>query len=141
MFTKKRRLPNQKKKSRWYFLALPILIFIGGVGILVNMLTNHPHFISALPTKNSPVLATVTTEDVLQKEFEKAGFHIDSVTVASDSGYLIHLHTGETIVANEKTPISQISSLQALLTNLTMEGKRIERLDIRFDKPVVLFKK
>lgn len=141
MFTRRRKLPNSKKTHRWYVLALPLLIFIGSVGIFLQSLLIKPHFMSALPDKIQVTSSSSRTEDILTQEFTKAGFQVDSVRGASDTGYLVQLKSGEVIVASATTSQNQISSLQALLTNLTMEGKRIERLDIRFDKPVVLFKK
>lgn len=141
MFTRRRKLQNPKKTRRLYVLALPLLILVGSLGILVRTLTSHPHFMSALPDKIQATSSSSSTEDILTQEFVKAGFQIDSVRGASDSEYLVQLKTGEVIVVSSTTSQNQISSLQPLLTNLTMEGKRIERLDIRFDKPVVLFKK
>lgn len=141
MFTRRRRLPHSKKPRRWSILALPLLILIGSVGILVRTLFIKPHFMSALPDKIQATSPSSRTEDILTQEFTKAGFQVDTVSGASDSGYLVQLKSGEVVVVSSTTSQNQISSLQALLTNLTMEGKRIERLDIRFDKPVVLFKK
>lgn len=142
MFTRKRRtLPNSKKKRRWYILAFPLLIFIGSVGILLRMSSTPKLFISALPDGTIAMPAGDTTQQGIQTKFEQVGFTVDSIETASDSAYLVRLDTGATIVVNDSTPVEKISSLQALVTNLTMEGKRIDRLDIRFDKSVVLFKK
>lgn len=142
MFTRKRRsLPNTKKKRRWYLLTVPLLIFIGSVCILLRMSSAPKSFISALPEGKIAMPTGDTPQQGIQSKFEQAGFTVDSIEAASDSAYLVHIDTGATIVVSDSTPIEKISSLQALVTNLTMEGKRIDRLDIRFDKPVVLFKK
>ena len=142
MFVKKRRkLPNSKKKIHWYVLVFPILILMIGASMLFRMRANSAHFISALPEKKVADNTESNATKTIQTAFEHAGFTVDTIETSSDSAYLVHLQTGETIIVNISTPVSHISSLQSLVSNLTMEGKRIDRLDMRFDKPVVLFKK
>lgn len=63
------------------------------------------------------------------------------ITTGTDSSYIIHLEDGEeAVVSFNKDIKSQISSLQFILSRLTMEGKLFSRLDLRFEKPIVIFK-
>lgn len=60
------------------------------------------------------------------------------VSIASDSSYVIHLlDKKEVVISSQKDISQQISSLQVILTRLTMEGREYKRLDLRFDKPLI----
>lgn len=59
----------------------------------------------------------------------------------SDSAILIRLKEGEEIVMTSKKSItSQISSLQFILSRLTIEGKKFSHLDFRFERPIIVLK-
>lgn len=45
----------------------------------------------------------------------------------------------EVIFANSRNLEQQIASLQLIMRQLTIEGKRFNRIDFRFDNPVVTF--
>lgn len=46
---------------------------------------------------------------------------------------------GKVYLSTKKELLQQISSLQLVLSKLTIEGKRFKNLDFRFDKPVINF--
>lgn len=55
--------------------------------------------------------------------------------------YKIELINDEEILFDSKKPLNaQMSSLQLLLSRFTIEGKRFEKLDFRYDKPIIVFK-
>lgn len=82
----------------------------------------------------------VTSLDKLRNLLNKDNIAFDKVIVASDSSYLVFLqNNGEVILSPSKSLSSQISSLQVILFSFTIEGKVFKRLDLRFDKPVVVF--
>jgi hypothetical protein len=71
---------------------------------------------------------------------QKSGIPFASVENGNDSTYLVNLKDGgQVIIAQDKNVQNQISSLQLILSRLTIEGKRFKSLDFRYDKPVVLF--
>lgn len=79
--------------------------------------------------------------EVYQKtllELKKNNILFNSVIPASDSSMVIQLSDGkEVVLSGQKNINEQISSLQLILTRLTMEGREYERLDLRFDKPII----
>lgn len=78
----------------------------------------------------------------VEEKLKKSKIDFSSSSLASDSSYLVKLKSGEIInFSSEKSLDEQISSLQLMLYRFTIEGKRLERLDFRFDKPVVVFGK
>lgn len=62
------------------------------------------------------------------------------VTSSKDVPYIITLpDNAEVYLAKENIP-TQLASLQHINSRLTMEGKRFSRLDLRFDRPVIVLK-
>ncbi len=93
----------------------------------------------------NPLSSQIENKEKGQEEnitvlLEREGYTVDSISQASNSAYLVRLQTGEELVLEEKNYSKQISSLQQIFSQLTMEGKKVGRLDLRFDKPVVVFK-
>lgn len=68
----------------------------------------------------------------------KLGLKPESVRV---SGQEIQLQLGESLevfFSSEKEASIQVGSLQLILSRTKIEGKRLERVDLRFDKPVII---
>lgn len=68
---------------------------------------------------------------------------IPYATIVAESGstYIVTLTSKEEILLTSESDLSaQVASLQVILTRLTMESKRFRRLDLRFDKPVIMYK-
>lgn len=64
-----------------------------------------------------------------------------SIEQVSDTSYKVVLSEGEEVyLSSKKSLAEQISSLQRILSRLTIEGKHFVRLDVRFDKPVITLK-
>ena len=59
---------------------------------------------------------------------------------SSDASLIVELENeGVVILSSKKDIRSQISSLQLILSRLTIEGKKLKILDFRYDNPVVSF--
>ena len=75
----------------------------------------------------------------IKEKLSKLTIDLTSI-VASGSSYRLTLKDGEEVIfSSQKSLDSQISSLQFITLHLTMEGRRFHRLDLRFDKPVIVF--
>ncbi len=80
------------------------------------------------------------TEDI-ERGLKEKNISFLFVTTASQSSFVVTLaNNAEVIMKKEDLP-AQIASLQLITHRLTMEGKRFSRLDLRFDRPVVLLSK
>ena len=79
-------------------------------------------------------------QNQVEDSLEKNGISFSAVKIASDSSYLVTLQDGSKVILNQNKNLqNQISSLQLILSRLTIEGKRFKSLDFRYDKPVVSF--
>jgi hypothetical protein len=138
MSIKKRKLKNRIfQEFKIFFLAFAGILILFSAGYLIVRF--------ALPKKElylSPMAKQLSAQNHnnLESELEKYNIPVNTVDVASDSSYLISLKDGsQVIVSPTKNIDNQISSLQLILSRLTIEGKRFRLLDFRYDKPVIVF--
>lgn len=114
-------------------LFLIITLFLLTVFKNFEFLTNRNSLISPLAQTSS---ANVKLEKLLLKQ----NIPFSKINVASDSSFIVFLREGEQVgISQKKSLESQISSLQLILSRLTIEGKKFKFLDLRFDKPVIVF--
>src|SRR3989338_301246 len=144
---KRRNKKAYRKLSPLLILfTFAVLIFYFGMNVFVR----KPLYISPIPnnsTKNKKSLLknsglknqekTRTIEDALKKE----AVPFVTVGIATNAAILIIMSEGgEVLFSQDKDLASQISSLQRVLSRFTIEGKKFELLDFRFDRPVVKLK-
>lgn len=101
-------------------------------------------FVSPLVTQNQAVKKQIIVNPdestQLSDILKKNNLNTISVVTASDSALLVTLDNGEEIIFSQKKNITeQITSLQLIKRELTIEGKRLSRVDFRFDNPVISY--
>jgi hypothetical protein len=144
----KRKINRNRNKS---LRRIALIILYIGVIILISagsfflypILFPKPLFVS--PLSNTFTLNSVSQSDAgigsfkaLLKE-KRVDF---TKIITSESSYTVNLKEGsEVIFSKQKDLQLQFSSLQFILSRLTMEGKQFSRLDLRFDKPVIILRK
>lgn len=100
-------------------------------------------FISPIPeafTGKRPVLDDSVTI-ALRKILAKHEISYSQIYTTRDGDYLLALKPeGEVLLPKSADLEKEISSLQLILARITMEGKQFSRLDLRFEKPVIVFK-
>ena len=78
--------------------------------------------------------------DTMQKLFDQYHLSVDSINTGTDSAMHILFKGGQEIIFSENKAIeTQIASLQLIMNRLTIEGKQFNRIDLRFDNPVITF--
>ena len=76
----------------------------------------------------------------LENQLSKEKILFTSVSASADGSFTVKLKDGGEVILSSKKDIgSQLSSLQLILSRLTIEGKKLKILDFRFDNPVVSF--
>jgi hypothetical protein len=134
----RRKLKKEKVKYRLkiifiVFLFLSLLIATAEY-LYLNFSFGRAVFISPLAKINQSKVARL--ESVLDKE--KIAFL--SVSQNLDGSFTVELKDGGVIILSAKKDLdSQLSSLQLILSRLTIEGKKLNKLDFRYDNPVVSF--
>lgn len=137
---------TSKQKTRKSKLALQLAgIFLFSLCLLFGyFLFSRGFFLESSLT--SPIPADLsnkkdTNQDGIKNltaKLKKNNISFASISSFSEGGFFIKLGAGEEIILSSQKNIDvQISSLQLILSRLTIEGKRFSRLDFRFDKPVI----
>lgn len=116
-----------------------VLIFSVTSLCVFLVLLHKPLYISPIPNISKSIGASIKEKNLPFFERELQEKHIDFSSVeVSGSSYLIHMKNEQVVILSTQKEIkTQISSLQFILSRLTMEGKLFSRLDLRFDKPVI----
>ena len=141
--TNKLQRNNKRKLIAFYGMIISTsLLFASGIACVFVLNSQAPVLVSPIPVFKA--LADGTRDDVHVKEI-KALLKEKSIAFTSvenrDAFYIIGLENGaEVTLSAKKDIIMQISSLQFILTRLTMEGRQFRKLDLQFDKPIIVFK-
>jgi hypothetical protein len=138
MFQRRRQLKKEKSKSRIkiLFIALIflILLFVIFEVLYLNFSFGRNTYLSPIAKEQRSKLISI------ESELEKSNISFKTVNVKEDSSFEVHLADSSVVILSSKKDIkSQISSLQLILSRLTIEGKKLKVLDFRFDNPVVSF--
>ncbi|MDE2588628.1 MAG: hypothetical protein KGL95_03035 [Patescibacteria group bacterium] len=131
---------------------IPTIVFLSSVFLLTSgalfawyftQKLRAKQFISPLvsqTTKKQQAIVNPDTSTQIEDLLKRNSMTPVSVTIASDSALLVTLDSGEQIIFSQKKDLSeQITSLQLIKRELTIEGKRLNRVDFRFDNPIITF--
>ena len=134
MFRRKLRREKNKYRVKILFAGLLILtlIIVAAEFAYVNLSFGKNTFISPIAKESKSKSA------LLENTLDKNKILFSSVDVASDGSYAVSLKdSGEVILSSKKDIQSQLTSLQLILSRLTIEGKKLKKLDFRFSNPVI----
>jgi hypothetical protein len=134
----RRKLKKDRLKYRFKILFIVLLFLSLAVVSLeylsVNFSFGNAAYLSPIAKESKSRLASV------ENALDKNKIIYNSVAVASDGSYAVQLRDGgEVILSSKKDLGSQLTSLQLILSRLTIEGKKLKGLDFRFGNPVVSF--
>ncbi len=138
MFIQKRLLKkdrNKKRKKQLIFSGVIILfLFVLGVFVYTNFSFGRKVYIN-------PVLENQQTgTSNLEQTLKGANINFSNIKSNNDGSYSITLSDGgEVILSSKKDLKAQLSSLQLILSRLTIEGKKLKIVDFRYDRPVISF--
>lgn len=113
-------------------------------GVLYSMFLLHRRYLLTSPQYTSPLPKTQASRSFLTSDLaellRKEGIEYTSLVTLEDGSFLVKLVSGEDVLFSKQQSASEVASLQAILSRLTIEGKAVSRLDFRFNKPVVVYK-
>lgn len=140
----------KKRKGIQYIRSLVSIVLISFFPLLILFILyflyfyflNHDLLESPLPqdkkAEKKHILGKVTIEDI-ENSLKREGLSLSSIT-ASSSSYIVVLRSSEEVwFSDKKDARLQTSSLQLILSRFTIEGKKVKRIDFRFDKPLIEF--
>ena len=120
----------KKKTSYIFLLALCVLLSFFLYSI----------FLSRQALFISPLGRTNIDRSNVEKLLRNNNILFSQVLVLSDSSYEVVIpNNGQVRFSSQKDIGKQISSLQRILRELTIEGKPFKSIDFRFDEPIISF--
>lgn len=146
---KKNKIKNRKVEHRNTFffrfsLIFSLVLIISSLLISYKLFIQKKSIVTPLPkvlsASQSPAAPGVDPKQTIQQALYEAKQPYDTIKEIDPVTYEITIDGDEEVlVTSQKDIHEQISSLQAITSQLTMEGKRFSRLDVRYDKPVIVF--
>lgn len=129
---------RSKKLKRQFYKKIPTLLFsLLLIFVLVSLgslflnkfFLNRTFFVSPLARVDNSKVASI--ESLLYK---------NNIQFTRVDGNIVYLKDqGEVYLNLDKNLALQMSSLQLILSRLTIEGKKFKKLDLRFEKPIIEF--
>jgi len=138
MLQGKRRLKKEKSSYNTKVAVLAgFLIFVPLIVVLILFYlfyAGSAEYINPLSVnKNSP---KIKIEDMLSD----SNIDIARSVIGQEESIEVELKDGGKVIFSSKKDLKkQITSLQLVLSRLTIEGKKLKILDFRYDNPVVSF--
>jgi len=138
----RRKRQNYKKKL---ILALLLVFFLAIIFLLYQA---SKTIISILPTinlsKNEKIISPIDNDhgiDSLKQRIQDKNLKISTLKISTESGILVgEIKNGPTVYfSTSKSAESQASSLQLILSRLTIDNNKPTFIDLRFAKPIVKF--
>ncbi len=131
MLTDQRRQRTFKKKiiTCIFLLALFFLFY-----------SFYSFFFSRKVLFVSPMGKSNSDRTKVEKILRDKNILFSQVFVLADSSYMINISDNVQVrLSSQKNIDNQISSLQRILRELTIEGKSFKNIDFRFSEPIISF--
>lgn len=133
------RRRNRKAKKGLFLILLFLLFFLVLTSLFFYYWFTKTLFISPLPDRSLDNSNPLATEE-LKTLLGKSNIAFSEVKSSTGSSILVTLKDGGDVLFSAKKSLrEQVSSLQLILSRLTIEGKRFKSLDLRFEKPSVVY--
>jgi cell division septal protein FtsQ len=144
---KKKELPRKRKrfvKRVIFFTSFVLIILLIVAGFLYYFLIfKNMKFNSVVPQQ----LVHSAQPTISEKNYNElvAGLQKDQIQYSAihkgNNSFIVTLQEGGKVTfSSQKDIMTQIASLQYILSHLTMDGREFSTLDLRFDKPVIVLK-
>lgn len=143
---KKRELPRKRKRFIkriiFFVLVLVLVILLAGAISFYYFEAKMQKLYPATAKVVHPMQSEQTdkTYHELQNGLNKYQITYTSLTKGNDSYTITLQEGGKVTFSSQKDIMTQIASLQYILSHLTMEGRQFSTLDLRFDQPVIVLK-
>ena len=132
------KIKKSKKRVRTAFLFLTLLTALTVLGFCVRLYQKN----GASFFQREKIIRPITVkspEQELAEEFERADLKIISLNLKGEEKLEASISGGIKVIFKTEKIKEQVSSLQAILTRFKIEGRIPKKIDLRFEKPIVVF--
>lgn len=141
---RKRKRVLLKFKYKIIFFCVYLLILGGVIAFFIySSLNPSKKLVSPLPLQKKVQTTFPKNSGLNQQQIElllkSKNIAYVSVSVNSETIHITLDEESDVLFSSSKNISEQVTSLQLIVSRLTIEGKRFKRLDFRYNKPVVVF--
>lgn len=130
-------MTRRRKKTKSGLVITFLFLLLVLTSMTLYYWLGRPTFISPLPKSS---LSDSSSSESIETLLGKSNIAFSEIKSSTDSSVLVTLVNGGVVLFSSKKSFKeQVSSLQPILSRLTIEGKRFKNLDLRFDKPSVTY--
>ena len=129
---------KSQKRTRIAIGFILILLIIPAIGFLVRSyrLNNFDFFREEEILK--PIMGK-STERELMENFQRSDIRVISLSIIGEKDLEASISGGTKVLLKTEKIAQQVSSLQLMLSRFKIEGRIPKKIDLRFDKPIVVF--
>jgi len=121
-------------------VAIVILLLGLFLSFLSLFLSAYYNVLFKYPPKTPVSIEKSSALSDLELILKNKNIQYQKILSGNDLSFFVTLKDGGLVIFSLKKGLSeQMSSLQLILSRLTIEGKRLKKLDFRFDKPIIEF--
>lgn len=137
--------PKNRRRRKIFakkILVIIVVLLVGASGIVLSLLYQPEKIVLRPIPTNIAFNLNPKNEDQkieeIKKFLDKESIAFEDIERASDSGILIRLEENGQVHLSDVKYAEELTSLQLILKRLTMEGKRFKRLDLRYERPIIV---
>lgn len=127
--------PRRRKRFKTKFAAT--IFFLAILGIVAFSLNSFIN--SGKPLFVSPIGKAGMDSVSVEKKLKEKNISYSQVVLSDDSFLIDITNNGQVRLSQNKDIDKQVSSLQRILSQLTIEGKSFRIIDFRFFEPIISF--
>lgn len=132
------KLKKGRKRVRIAIFFLAILLIISTLGYLIKSFRQNDFFLFQSEKILKPMTG-ISSERELVDEFSKTDVRVISLSIIGEKELEASISGGTKILLKTEKIAQQVSSLQLMLSRFKIEGRIPKKIDLRFEKPIVVF--
>ena len=132
------KFKKSAKRVKAAIVFLLMLFIISASGFLIRVYRQSDFTIFGDQKILRPILGD-SAELELAKEFKRADIRVVSLSIIGRKEIEASISGGTKVFLRTEKIAQQVSSLQAILTRFKIEGRIPKKIDLRFEKPTVVF--
>lgn len=142
--SKRRRRQKHPKRKKLFGLTLIFCVIVifafAFVRLRVPLAISQAFSRVSLPMQGvEPTPIPANSLKLLKDTLDKSHVSFTEITSNGTVATVKLSESGEALIPLNKSLIEQVSSLQLILSRIRIEGKKVGRIDFRFDKAIVTF--
>lgn len=132
------KVQKSRKRIKIAILFVVTILLVSILGFLVRTYRRYDLSFFQQEKIVAPIAEKIP-EQKLAEELKKVDFRVISLSIIGEKVIEASISGGTKIIFKTEEIEKQISSLQLILPRFKIEGRIPKKIDLRFEKPIVIF--